>query len=89
MPDDFKTLVEQGGAASHLLDFDAAEAAYRAALALRPDNSPVLSALGLLLLARGRYAEGWPLYEHRRAIEKTVVDGSGIPEWRGQKLQPR
>lgn len=89
MTDEFKTLVEQGGAAAHRLDFDAAEAAYRAALDLRPDNAPILSALGLLLLAKGKYAEGWPLYEHRRAIEKSPIDASGIREWQGQKLKGR
>jgi hypothetical protein len=89
MSDDFKTLVEQGAQAAHDLDFAAAEAAYRAAVQLRPDNSPILSALGLLLLAQERYAEAWPLYEHRKSIEKTHIEASGIPEWQGQKLKGR
>lgn len=89
MSDDFKALVELGIQASHVLDFETAEQAYRSALKLRPDNSPVMSAIGLLLLAQGRYAEAWPYYEHRKSLERTPVDASGIPEWRGQKLKGR
>lgn len=89
MSEAFKSLVEQGGQAASRGDFAAAETAYQGALALMPGNPPVASALGMIRLMQGRYAEGWPLYEGRKAIEKTHVDGAGIPEWEGQKLKGR
>lgn len=89
MNEDFQDLVARGVAASHAMDFAAAEACYRAALAQRPDNAPVQAALGLLWLAQGRYAEGWPLYEARTAFRPDEIGASGIPEWRGEPLAGR
>ncbi|MFI4964125.1 MAG: tetratricopeptide repeat protein [Caulobacterales bacterium] len=89
MSGDFAALIDEGNAARYANDFAAAEACYRAALALRPDNAPVLAALGLLLLAQGRYAEGWPLYDERRKFQPLLVDRSGIAEWRGEDLAGR
>jgi hypothetical protein len=86
MSDDLASLIERGNAARYAGDFADAEAAYRAALALSPDNAPVQAALGLLFLAQGRYAEGWPLYEARRKFQPLLVEGSGIAEWRGEDL---
>ena len=86
MSGDLESLVERGNAARYLGDFAGAEAAYQAALAIAPRNAPVLTALGLLRLAQGRYAEGWPLYEERRKFQPLPVDASGIPAWAGEDL---
>ena len=86
MAEDFVSLVERGNAARYAGDFAEAEAAYRAALAVRPDNAPVLAALGLLRLAEGRYAEGWALYDERRKFQPLLADRAGIAEWRGEDL---
>src|SRR5258705_80951 len=45
-----------------------AEAALRAALAADPASEPVRHTLGMTLLQLGHYAEGWALYEARRAL---------------------
>lgn len=85
----FAAWVEQGIAAAHAMDFAAAEAAYRTALEMAPDNAPVLSGLALVYLAQGRYEEGWELYEQRTRYQPNPIAGSGIPEWQGQKLKGR
>lgn len=89
MAEDFEALVERGVQAAHALDFGPATAAYLAALALRPDNAPVVAALGLVLLAQGRYAEGFALYEARKLFEAAPVGAAGLPEWQGEDLEGR
>lgn len=86
MAEEFASLIERGEAARHAGDFAQADAAYEAALAQRPENAPVLAAFGLSLLAQGRYAEGWPLYEARRRFQPLLIDRAGIPEWQGEDL---
>lgn len=83
----FQALVAQGNRARFAGEAEAAERAYRAALAMRPDNAPVKANLGLLLLSVGRYAEAWPLYEARRLIHQPDIPPPvAIPEWRGEPL---
>lgn len=67
--------------------FQAAEAAFRAALAAGP-NPGSRYALAELLLADGRYAEGWPLWEARRELPALKVPNPALafPEWRGEAL---
>jgi tetratricopeptide (TPR) repeat protein len=67
--------------------FEAAEAAFRAALAAQP-NPGSRYALAELLLADGRYAEGWPLWEARRELPALKVPSPALafPEWRGEAL---
>jgi hypothetical protein len=88
-PEDFSDLIERGNAARSTGEFAAAEQAYRAALAMHPDNAPVKAVLGLLLLTQGRYAEGWPLYDERRRFQPLAIDASGIPEWGCEYLAGR
>ena len=78
----FQALVAQGNRARFAGEAEAAERAYRAALAMRPDNAPVKANLGLLLLSVGRYAEAWPLYEARRLIQQggARVNGEAATE---------
>jgi hypothetical protein len=83
----FQALVVQGNRARFSGDVETAEGAYRRALAMRPDNAPVQANLGLLLLSVGRYAEGWPLYEARRALGgPDIPPPAGIPPWRGEPV---
>lgn len=89
MAEDFGALVERGIQAAHALDFPTAQRAYLAALAQRPDNAPVVAALGLVLLAQGRYRDGFALYEARKAFDKDPINQSGLPEWQGEDLAGR
>jgi hypothetical protein len=83
----FQALVAQGNRARFSGDVETAEGAYRRALGMRPDNAPVQANLGLLLLSVGRYAEGWPLYEARRALGgPDIPPPAGIPLWRGDSV---
>jgi hypothetical protein len=69
-------------------DFDGAEAAYRRTLALEPDNATATFDLGCVLIAKGRMAEGWPLYEVRESRLRLAGQLSK-PEWRGEPLAGR
>lgn len=89
MAEEFGALVERGIQAAHALDFPTAERAYLAALAQRPDNAPVIAALGLVMLAQGRYREGFMLYEARKAFDGDPINGAGMPEWGGEDLAGR
>jgi tetratricopeptide (TPR) repeat protein len=66
--------------------FPQAEAAYRRALDLAPDNRDAAFDLGQVLLAMGRYAEGWPLYELRPPRRKFLENKLTFPEWKGEPL---
>ncbi len=73
-----------------------AEAAYHRALALDPGEIDARWNLSLLLLRRGRYAEGWPQYESRYSVARKErkmapppVRPGGPPlppQWRGESL---
>lgn len=67
--------------------FKEAEEAFRAALAAQP-NPRSGYALADLLLAEGRYAEAWPLWERRRELPELKVPRPDLdfPEWEGQAL---
>jgi hypothetical protein len=66
--------------------FALAEAAYRRALELTPDDQEAAFDLGHVLLAMGRYAEGWPLYELRSPRLTFLEHKLDFPEWRGEPL---
>src|SRR5438270_7228334 len=65
-----------------------AEAALRTALQADPASAATRHMLGMLLLRLGRYGEGWPLYEARRAnpLAKITRPSLRYPEWRGEDL---
>jgi tetratricopeptide (TPR) repeat protein len=67
--------------------FQAAEAAFREALAAGP-NPGSRYALAELLLADGRYGEGWPLWEARRDVPEMKIPRPELdfPEWAGENL---
>lgn len=81
------------GAFLHQLGrLEEAEGPLRKAHALAPDNEQTRLALAGCLLAQGRYAEGWPLFEARHVV--AIPAGGGKPEhpqpeWRGEPLAGR
>jgi hypothetical protein len=62
-----------------------AEAVLRAALAAEPAQATVRQSLGMTLLQRGKWAEGWALYEARRELHPAPAPPP-LPEWRGESL---
>lgn len=68
-----------------------AEQAFREALVARPDNPESRYSLAHVLLAAGRWGEGWPLYEARRELARLEIPGGppGVPEWRGEPVGAR
>lgn len=67
-------------------ELEAAERAYRRAMELDPALRQVQADLGLVLLAQGRFAEGWPLYEQRPRRLRTAARRLSFPEWMGEPL---
>lgn len=65
--------------------YDEAEAFYRGELAKRPADPAFLRRLSFILLRSGRYAEGWPLYEHRIRPGQKKPQLS-FPEWMGEPV---
>ncbi len=75
--------------ANHLREgreFEAAEVAYRQALALGPEAVTAATSLACVLLAQGRREEGWAAFDQRRARRKLLAGGLSFPEWRGEPL---
>jgi hypothetical protein len=66
--------------------FAQAEPAYRRVLALAPGDDGAAFQLGMVLLALGRGAEGWELYDRREARRQMLGQGLTLPEWRGEPL---
>lgn len=70
-------------------DLPAAEAGFRRALELEPENPRVRSSLGLVLLAQGRLREGFTLYDAWRQIPQMrdrAAPEIGVPRWRGEDV---
>lgn len=65
------------------------EALVRAWLEVSPDSAELRFRLADLLLADGRYAEGWPLFEARRALAVSDFRPPtlGYPEWTGAPVR--
>ena len=63
-----------------------AEDAAREALRHEPGNPFVRHTLGMILLQKGDYAEGWALNEARRQIFDRPRPTGDIPEWAGESL---
>jgi tetratricopeptide (TPR) repeat protein len=60
-------------------DGDGAKSALRRALDLEPDLDAAAGALGLILLAEGRFAEGWALYRRRHVSGRSVPPLQPLP----------
>jgi tetratricopeptide (TPR) repeat protein len=66
--------------------YDLAEVEYRRAIQLKPDFGAARFDLGLLLLAAGRYAEGWPYFEARAHVFREHGQ-LPFPKWNGEDLR--
>ncbi|MBW8812020.1 MAG: glycosyltransferase family protein [Caulobacterales bacterium] len=64
---------------------DEAEGVLREALTAAPANPYVRHTLGMVLLQRGQYAEGWRHYEARHELLPRPT--APFPEWRGESLR--
>jgi tetratricopeptide (TPR) repeat protein len=86
-PDDARAHSERAAVLNALDRVDDAFAGLNKALSLDPTNPFVAGVAGDVYLLRGRWAEGWPLYERRFDIDPTGVLGADFarfPRWRGE-----
>ncbi|HEY8574101.1 FkbM family methyltransferase [Phenylobacterium sp.] len=77
------------GALMHQLGkLEDAEAALRKAHELRPGSAESRVALGGVLLTKGEFAEGWPLfdYRHQMAHAGGRKPAQAFPEWKGEPV---
>jgi hypothetical protein len=73
---------------SRLGRHDQAEQAFAQAIRLHPAYAEAHANLGMTLLRRGAYAEGWKEYEHRWQANKLPFPRFGLPLWRGEDAAP-
>ncbi len=74
--------------ANHLREvrrFEESERLWRKVLALDPVYPEAAFILGNVLLAQGKFEEGWRLYQ-QRALREVPAQTLGNPEWRGEPL---
>lgn len=85
LPDSAEIRNNRAGTLEHLQQYEQAEIEYRRALELKPDFAEARFNLGLLLLAAGRYTEGWTYYEAR---SKAFGENERLPfpQWNGEDL---
>lgn len=57
----------------------------RRGIAMRPDLPPLNYQLGMTLLQKGEYAQGWVHYEARHSILPRAT--APLPEWQGESLR--
>ncbi|MDB5418464.1 MAG: hypothetical protein JWP50_1883 [Phenylobacterium sp.] len=70
-------------------DHAAAEAGFRRALELDPSHARARASLGLSILAQGRLAEGFALYDAWRSIPEIqgrAAPDIGVPQWSGEDV---
>lgn len=79
-------LVNMGTLMDATSRFGETVAYYDRALAVRPDYDEALRNKALALLARGRFAEGWPAYACRFKTTRTFHGHFAVPYWRGECL---
>ena len=82
-PDNAEYRYNLAGCLGKLRRIGEAAAAFDAAIALKPDYASALWNKSLLLLAAGRWAEGWPLFEWRWTTRglANAPSISGAPVW--------
>ncbi|WP_233879898.1 tetratricopeptide repeat protein [Paraburkholderia flagellata] len=71
-----------------LARYDEAEIDYRRALELNPDLPESRFQLGMLMLRREDYIDGWPLFENRKLTSTAKANYRKLPcpEWQGEPL---
>lgn len=88
-PNDPGVLVNLSTVLRDLTRFPEAEARLAAAARIAPHDPGTLYNKGLLHLLLGRFAEGWPLWEHRFAAGAVPGRALGKPRWHGEPLAGR
>jgi Flp pilus assembly protein TadD len=63
---------------------EAGEELMRRAGAIGPTDPDLHASLGMCLLTRERYEEGWPEYEQRLRTSHSVEPRTSAPRWRGE-----
>ena len=86
MPDSAQIRANLADTLESIQQYEAAEAEYRRALELDPACAEARYNYGLLLLAAGRYAEGWAHYEARSQVFR---EHGALPfaRWNGEDLR--
>jgi hypothetical protein len=69
-----------------LADPVGAEAALRRLLHLAPNRPALRYELSRALIAQGKFAEGWPLFEARETRRASAAHTLPFPEWQGEPL---
>jgi len=87
-PDHPDTLASLASIINTMGDLGAAETYARRALAVDPAHPRARTNLGLILLKRGGWAEGWDLYESRKQHpeHRAIFSRFPFPEWDGTSL---
>lgn len=88
-PLDAPLQVEIGLSYRNLADLESAERHLRVALEAEPASALAKFRLSTVLLAQGRYAEAWPLWESRPSRLASPLRELRFPEWRGEPLSGR
>jgi len=86
LPDSAQIHANLADTLESLEQYEAAESAYRRALELDPARAEARYNYGLLLLAAGRYAQGWAHYEARSQVFR---EHGSLPfaRWNGEDLR--
>ncbi len=86
-----RQLHHSGSAHAIVGRFAEAEASFRKALLLAPDDATVRHALAISVLAQGRYPEGFKLYAGRTNVPQLNIRRPSltVPEWNGEDLAGR
>lgn len=90
-PDNLALLTNRANALGWLRRDEEADAAYRQALSLVPDDSEAAFSYACFLLMRGRVDPGWSYYEarwERGDVARTRRPQSRLPQWRGETTDP-
>jgi len=67
---------------------------YRKAIEAKPDYYSAAAGLGMALLHKGEYLDGWKYYENRWLGFEQAIEGllkapvTSLPQWRGEEIKP-
>jgi tetratricopeptide (TPR) repeat protein len=91
-PKSAETMCNLGNAYRRIGRFDAAQAMYCRATAIKPDFAAAHFNLGIILLLQGDYECGWPEYEwrlHQFLPGSGYPNRFGLPLWQGEDLSAK
>jgi len=91
VPDSIALQISRANVLGWLRRDDEADAAYRQALSVVPDDAEASFSYACFLLMRGRTDPGWKHYEarwRRRETQRTRRDWPQLPQWQGEVTDP-